>query len=60
MTERQFYGEDTVRIGLGCLCGKDSCTELCRKEGIAQNLYYVWSKEFMKADTRRQIPHFSA
>ena len=28
-------------------------TELCRKEGIAQSLYYVWSKEFMEAGKRR-------
>ena len=27
--------------------------ELCRKEGIAQSLYYVWSKEFMEAGKRR-------
>ena len=26
--------------------------ELCRKEGIAQSLYYVWSKEFMEAGRR--------
>ena len=26
--------------------------ELCRKEGIAQSLYYVWSKEFMEAGKR--------
>ena len=27
--------------------------ELCRKEGIAQSLYYVWSREFMEAGKRR-------
>lgn len=27
--------------------------ELCRKEGIAQSLYYTWSKEFMEAGKRR-------
>ena len=27
--------------------------ELCRKEGIAQSLYYVWSKEFLEAGKRR-------
>jgi len=35
------------------LRGDDSIAELCRKEGIAQSLYYVWSKEFMEAGKRR-------
>ena len=25
----------------------------CRKEGIAQSLYYTWSKEFIEAGKRR-------
>ena len=33
--------------------GEDSIAELCRKEGIAQSLYYTWSKEFMEAGKRR-------
>ena len=33
--------------------GKDSIAELCRKEGIAQNLYYRWSKEFLEAGKKR-------
>ena len=35
------------------LRGEDSIAELCRKEGIAQSLYYAWSKEFMEAGKRR-------
>ena len=27
--------------------------ELCRREGIAQSIYYKWSKEFMEAGKRR-------
>ena len=38
-----------MRTGLR---GDDSIAELCRKEGIAQSLYYVWSKEFMEAGRR--------
>jgi transposase len=26
---------------------------LCRREGIAQNLYYRWSKEFLEAGKKR-------
>jgi transposase len=28
------------------LRGEDSVAEICRKEGINQNLYYRWSKDF--------------
>ena len=48
-TRRHFSAEDKIRIVLDGLRGDDSIAELCRKEGIAQSLYYVWSKEFMEA-----------
>jgi transposase len=35
------------------LRGEVSIAELCRKEGINQNLYYRWSKEFLKAGKKR-------
>jgi transposase len=35
------------------LRGEDSVAELCRKEGINQNLYYRWSKEFLEAGKKR-------
>ena len=50
---RHFSAEDKIRIVLDGLRGEDSIAELCRKEGIAQSLYYVWSKEFMEAGKRR-------
>ena len=52
-TRRHFSAEDKIRIVLDGLRGDDSIAELCRKEGIAQSLYYVWSKEFMEAGKRR-------
>ena len=48
-TRRHFSAEDKIRIVLDGLRGEDSIAELCRKEGIAQSLYYTWSKEFMEA-----------
>ena len=30
-----------------------SIAELCRREGIAESLYYSWSKEFLEAGKRR-------
>jgi transposase len=52
-TRRHFSAEDKIRIGLDGLRGEDSIAELCRKEGIAQSLYYTWSKAFMEAGKRR-------
>ena len=35
------------------LRGEHSIAELCRREGIAECLYYNWSKEFLEAGKRR-------
>ena len=32
---------------------RQSIAELCRREGIAESLYYNWSKEFMEAGKAR-------
>ena len=50
---RQFSAEEKVRIMIAGLRGEDSIAELCRKEGINQNLYYRWSKEFLEAGKKR-------
>ena len=52
-TRRHFSAEDKIRIALDGLRGDDSIAELCRREGIAQSLYYVWSKAFLEAGKRR-------
>ena len=52
-SRRHFSSEDKIRIVLEGLRGEDSIAELCRKEGIAQSLYYTWSKEFLEAGKRR-------
>ena len=52
-TRKQYGAEEKIRIVLEGLRGEDSIAELCRKEGIAQSLYYTWSKEFMEAGKRR-------
>jgi transposase len=58
-TRRHFSAEDKVRIVIAGLRGEDSVAELCRKEGINQNLYYRWSKDFLEAGKKRQTD-FSA
>ena len=45
--------EEKIRIVLEGLRGEDSIAELCRREGISQNLYYRWSKEFLEAGKKR-------
>ena len=52
-TRKHYSAEDKIRIVLDGLRGEDSIAELCRREGIAQSLYYVWSKEFLEAGRRR-------
>ena len=52
-TRRQFTAEEKIRIVLSGLRGEDSMAELCRREGIMQNLYYRWSKEFLEAGKKR-------
>src|SRR5262249_53674334 len=52
-TRRHHSAEEEIRIVLEGLRGEDSIAELCRKEGINQNLYYHWSKEFLEAGKKR-------
>src|SRR5512147_2395599 len=52
-TRRHFSAEDKIRIVLEGLRGENSVAELCRREGIVQNLYYRWSKEFLEAGKKR-------
>ena len=52
-TRRQYSAEEKIRIVLEGLRGEASIAELCRKEGIAQSMYYGWSKEFLEAGKRR-------
>ena len=52
-TRKHYSAEDKIRIVLEGLRGEDSIAELCRREGIAESLYYTWSKEFLEAGKRR-------
>jgi transposase len=52
-TRKHYSAEDKIRVVLDGLRGEDSIAELCRREGIAQSMYYGWSKEFLEAGKRR-------
>jgi transposase len=52
-TSRKYSAEEKIRIVLAGLRGEESIAALCRREGIAESLYYKWSKEFLEAGNRR-------
>lgn len=52
-TRRKYSSEEKIRIVIEGMRGETSIAELCRREGIAQNLYYRWSKDFMESGKKR-------
>ena len=52
-TRRKYSAEEKIRIVLEGLRGEESIAELCRREGLNQNVYYRWSKEFLEAGKQR-------
>lgn len=43
-TRKHHSAEEKIRIVLEGLRGEDSIAAICRREGIAESLYYSWSK----------------
>ena len=54
-TRKKYSAEEKVRIVLEGLRGEEKIAELCRREGIHQNMYYKWSKEFLEAGKQRLV-----
>jgi len=52
-TRKQYSADEKIRIVLEGLRGEESIAALCRREGIAESLYYSWSKEFLEAGKKR-------
>ena len=52
---RRYSAGEKIRIVLVGLPGEESIAALCRGEGIAESLYYKWSKEFLEAG-KHQLP----
>ncbi len=52
-TRRKYSSEEKIRIVIEGMRGETSIAELCRREGIAQNLYYRWSKDFLESGKKR-------
>lgn len=53
VTRKQYGAEEKIRIVLEGLRGEESLAALCRREAIAESLYYNWSKEFLEAGKKR-------
>jgi transposase len=54
-TRKKYSADEKVRIVLEGLRGEEKIAELCRREGIHQNMYYKWSKEFLEAGKQRLV-----
>src|SRR5918994_1253991 len=54
-TRKQYGAEEKIRIVLEGLRGEESISALCRRQGIAESLYYSWSKEFLEASEKLEI-----
>lgn len=52
-TRRRHSSEEKIWIVLEGLRGEESIAELCRREGLNQNVYYRWSKDFLEAGKKR-------
>ena len=50
---KKYSAEEKIRIVMEGLQRESTIAELCRREGINQNLYYRWSKEFLEAGKER-------
>ena len=47
-TRKQYAAEEKIRIVLDGLRGEETIAELCRRESIAQSIYYKWSRSFSR------------
>lgn len=52
-TARKYSAEEKIRIVLAGLRGEEGIAALCRRESMAESLYYKWSKEFLEAGKRQ-------
>jgi len=54
-TRKRYNAEEKIRIVLNGLRGEESIAAICRREGISNNLYYRWSKDFLEAGKKRLL-----
>ena len=54
-TRKRYNTEEKIRIVLNGLRVEESIAAICRREGISNNLYYRWSKDFLEAGKKRLL-----
>ena len=47
-SRKHYSAEEKIRIVLAGLRGEESTAALCRREGIAESLYYSWSRNSLR------------
>ena len=52
-TFTKYSSEEKIRILQEGIRGEKSIANLCRREGMPNNLYYRWSKDFLEAGKKR-------
>ena len=52
-TRKRCSAEEKIRVVLEGRRGEHSIAELCRREGISQDLYCRWSEAFLEAGRRQ-------
>jgi transposase len=52
-TRKKYTSEEKISVVIDGLRDEDSISSLCRREGIPTNLYYRWSKDFLKVGKKR-------
>ena len=52
-TFTKYSSEEKIRIVQEVIRGEKSIAKLCRREGMPNNLYYRWSKDFLEAGKKR-------
>ena len=52
-TRKRYTTEEKILIVLEGVKGESTIAELCRREGINENSYYRWSKDFLDAGKKR-------
>ena len=53
VTKRRYTPEEKIRIVLDGFRRETPIRDLCRREGIRPNVYYVWLRDFMEAGKER-------
>jgi transposase len=52
-TRKKYSSEEKIWIVLDGLRDQENLSAICRREGIPNNLYYRWSKDFLESGKKR-------